>query len=117
MHPLTVLTRAVQPTGDRPLVQAEGDDDRLDGAAMCQQRHHQDHQRRSVMQAKEHRPSRLGEARLTDIAVIASIGPTVDADVALAYLASCATGQVGAELRLWVHERLFLSTTGRSASE
>jgi len=49
MHPRAVATRPVQPRRHRALIQSQGGHDRLDGAAVAHQRHHQHHDLRRVV--------------------------------------------------------------------
>ncbi|HYN25454.1 MAG TPA: hypothetical protein VES69_10470 [Pyrinomonadaceae bacterium] len=99
LHRLSMAASARPPVRYRPLVEAEGDHDGLEGTAMGQQGEHEGHGLRRGPQAIER--GVLGGCE--GLAALCTNEPLVlarvDANVTLAHLASGGTREIGAECR------------------
>jgi hypothetical protein len=103
MHLLTMRSCSISPSGHRPLIQAKGMHNGLDWASIGQERDHDHHQRQRLAQALEHRSCSGAKGLLTDLAAIARALVTVDHDIALPNLPSCAASQIGAKCLRGLH--------------
>ena len=104
LHGLALSTPSRHPTPHRPLVEAKRRDDGLGRTAMGEQRHHEgDSLGRSAQAVK--RGAFRGAERLVALGTQEPLVlARVDADVALAGLASGRTRQIGAAYRCGVHD-------------
>ena len=104
LHRLPLAASARQPTRHRPLVIAKRHDDRLQWTPVGHQRHHQADRLRRGPQAIEGGAFRGAERLVALRAHEALVLARVDANVALACLASGRARQIGAEYRGGVHD-------------
>jgi len=100
-HPLVVQQggvrpRLVQPRPHRALVQPAGGHDRRDGAAVDEQRAHERHGRRRVVQPIERRIGRCRAGAPAGAAALAPLDVGMDADVARADRPLVGARQMGA---------------------
>ncbi len=110
MSPLRVLAAFLKPIPDRSLIQTEGKDDRLDGAAVREQFDHQRDQVSALPQAVEDRPGGGAETLVTLAANVATVFLRMHADVAFSDLSSGRTVEVGAKCGFWGQWRFFFLT-------
>src|SRR4029453_18978806 len=101
---LSLLASACPPSRHGPLVEPKGRDDSLHWAAMREQRHHEAHRLGSSPQAVKYRTFRGAERLVTRGAKEALVLARVDANIALAGLASGRALQIGAEYSGGVHD-------------
>src|SRR5262249_18688676 len=101
----------LKPVSDRSLIQTEGKDDRLDGAAEREQVDHQRDQFRTLPQAVKGSAGGGAESQLAPTANVAPVFLRMHANVAFSNLPSGRTVEVGAKCSFWGQWRfLFLSS-------
>src|SRR5947209_6721106 len=103
MEPLAMAAGPIPPVGDGPLVEAEGGDDRLDRAAVAEERDHEGHQVDGSLQPVERGVASSGEGAAAGGASITPLLAAMDGDVAQAESPPCGAVGVVAELALRVH--------------
>ena len=103
LHGLALVASTCLPRCDRPLVKPKGHDDRLQRAAVRQERQHERHGLGWRPQAVERRPFRRGEGLAALRADEAFVLARMDANIALAALASGRTRRIRAECGGGVH--------------
>src|SRR3982751_3056513 len=94
VDPAGVPAGAVAPVGDGPLVEAEGGDDGLDGAAMAEEWHDDGEQIGGCLEPVERGIAGGGEGAAAGRAAIPPLLAAMDEDVAEAELAPCGTAGV-----------------------
>ncbi len=117
MHRLAVFPGSLLPVGDGALIEAEGSHDRLDGAAVTEQRHHEHDHIGACLQAVEGRTLGGSKGLATQLADVAPLLRAVNANVALADLPSCGTVGIVAEFLLWVRGGPALQVIANSQGE
>lgn len=110
MHELRVPAAFLKPVPDRPLIQAEGEDNGLDGAAVREQFDHQRDQVSALPQAVEDRPSSGAETLVALVANVAAVFLRMYADVAFSDLSSGRTVEVGTKCGFWGQWRFVFLT-------
>src|SRR4051812_44395054 len=103
VQPPAMLARLLLPSGDGPLIEAEGGDDGLQGTAMGEQGQHGGDHVVSDPLAVERGATGGGEGPSPGRTEITLLGATLHADVALSGQPPCGTVEVVAELALRVH--------------
>lgn len=108
MHRTTMETGSLLPISYCAFVKTECGNDRLNRAAVGQQRNHLTEELSRILPPIERRPFRLSKCSLTDTTLVAPFLPTMDAYAATTHNASCRTALVGAEYLGRVHESTLL---------
>src|SRR5215813_3944243 len=103
LHGLALAAGTCLPRRDCPLVKPKGHDDRLQWAAVCQERQHEHHGLGWCPQAVERRPFRCGEGLAALRAEEAFVLARMDTNIALTALASGRTRRIRAECCGGVH--------------
>src|SRR3712207_5328533 len=111
VHSLALRTSFFLPARDRPLVQAEGGNDRLNRRAIRQQGEHHEDQLLGLVKAIECSALRLREGASASLAAVALLFVAMDHDMLLALAPVGPAILVVAGLLLRIHAALLLLTS------